>query len=229
MTFPRCCSIRIRNSFSRLCIQRAKTSLQLKTVRFFSPIDTRNRGLFRFALREIDFLLRRSFSHSHFLFDFRLSSFFSLSHRVASLQSMFFGYLRENLSASDSLDAAFIHSRVYNRLSRLPGWDETQRAYYMELLSVPPFPRFSHPAEERIDLRRNIISPQDPQRAIESAETRDFEPAARDRLRSRILESITCSSARCFLRTARPSSKRSASISTCKTAMILIGSRVCST
>lgn len=156
-------------------------------------------------------------------------SFFSLSHRVASLQSMFFGYLRENLSASDSLDAAFIHSRVYNRLSRLPGWDETQRAYYMELLSVPPFPRFSHPAEERIDLRRNIISPQDPQRAIESAETRDFEPAARDRLRSRILESITCSSARCSLRTARPSSKRSASISTCKTAMILIGSRVCST
>ena len=129
----------------------------------------------------------------------------------------------------DSLDAAFIHSRVYNRLSRLPGWDETQRAYYMELLSVPPFPRFSHPAEERIDLRRNIISPQDPQRAIESAETRDFEPAARDRLRSRILESITCSSARCSLRTARPSSKRSASISTCKTAMILIGSRVCST
>lgn len=55
---------------------------------------------------------------------------------IDSLQTTFFSYLRDHLDDTESLDAAFIHTYVRDRLSQLPGWDETQRAYFMELLSV---------------------------------------------------------------------------------------------
>ena len=55
---------------------------------------------------------------------------------IDSLQTTFFSYLRDHLDDTESLDAAVIHTYVRDRLSQLPGWDETQRAYFMELLSV---------------------------------------------------------------------------------------------
>ena len=45
-------------------------------------------------------------------------------------------YLTLDLDDEDSLDAYYLHHFVVNRLERLPGWDETQRAYFVEILSV---------------------------------------------------------------------------------------------
>ena len=60
----------------------------------------------------------------------------SLSYSIDSLQSTFFDYLRSHLDKDDSLDSCYIHEYARDRLSRLPGWDETQRAYFMDILSV---------------------------------------------------------------------------------------------
>ena len=60
----------------------------------------------------------------------------SLSYSIDSLQSTFFDYLRSHLDNDDSLDSCYIHEYARDRLSRLPGWDETQRAYFMDILSV---------------------------------------------------------------------------------------------
>ena len=60
----------------------------------------------------------------------------SLSYSIDSLQSTFFDYLRNHLDNNDSLDSCYIHEYARDRLSRLPGWDETQRAYFMDILSV---------------------------------------------------------------------------------------------
>ena len=60
----------------------------------------------------------------------------SLSDLIDTLQSTFFDYLRSHLDKDDSLDSCYIHEYARDRLLRLPGWDETQRAYFMDILSV---------------------------------------------------------------------------------------------
>lgn len=53
-----------------------------------------------------------------------------------SLQTTFFDYLRSHITDTDSLDGCYIHEYGRDRLSRMPGWDEVQRACFMEVLSV---------------------------------------------------------------------------------------------
>lgn len=59
---------------------------------------------------------------------------------IDSLQSLFFDYLRASLMEEDTLDACYIHQHVRDRLSRMPGWDDTERAYFIEILSVIVLP-----------------------------------------------------------------------------------------
>lgn len=53
-------------------------------------------------------------------------------------QSLFFAYLRDHLDCEDhsSLDWAYLHTKVSDRLERCLLWEDTQRAYFMEILSV---------------------------------------------------------------------------------------------
>lgn len=51
-------------------------------------------------------------------------------------QSLFFTYLRDHMNEKDSLDAAYLHEFVPQRLSQCLLWDDVQRAYFMETLSV---------------------------------------------------------------------------------------------
>ena len=60
----------------------------------------------------------------------------TLSYYIDTLQSTFFDYLRSHLDKDDSLDSCYIHEYARDRLSRLPGWDETQRAYFMDIFTV---------------------------------------------------------------------------------------------
>lgn len=61
---------------------------------------------------------------------------YSFPSFIDSLQGLFFDYLRSHLTEENTLDACYIHEYVHDRLSRMPGWDDVQRAYFMEVFSV---------------------------------------------------------------------------------------------
>lgn len=55
---------------------------------------------------------------------------------IDNQQSLFFTYLRDHMNEKDSLDAVYLHEFVPQRLSQCLLWDDVQRAYFMETLSV---------------------------------------------------------------------------------------------
>ena len=56
---------------------------------------------------------------------------------VDNQQTLFFTYLHNTLDSTEiSLDKAYVQSKVQDRLGQCLLWDDTQRAYYIQILSV---------------------------------------------------------------------------------------------